>query len=46
MNINEFFKPGQRSQSCNPLGSSPELNKKAEFLINLILISQSISNKE
>jgi hypothetical protein len=45
-NSSEPSKPRQRSQTRNLLNSRPGLHQKTHFLTNLILISQSKSNKE
>jgi hypothetical protein len=45
-NLSEPSKPGQRSQTRNPLNSRPKLNQKAQFLIILTWINQSKSNKK
>ena len=45
-NLNEPSKPEKISQTHNSLNSRLGLNREAQFLANLILISQSKSNKE
>jgi len=40
------FKLELRSQTRNSLNFRPELNQEAQFPTNLMLINQSISNKE
>ena len=46
VNQGEPFKPGKRSQTHNPLNHRLRLNQEVQFSINLILISQSKSNKK
>jgi hypothetical protein len=45
-NLNEPSKLEKISQTHNSLNSRLGLNREAQFLANLILISQSKSNKE
>jgi len=45
-NLNEPSKLEKISQTHNSLNSRLGLNREAQFLTNLILISQSKSNKE
>ena len=45
-NLNEPCKLEKISQTHNSLNSRLGLNREAQFLANLILISQSKSNKE
>ena len=44
--LSEPYKPGQRSQTCNPLNFRPGMNQVFQSLTKLILISQSKSNRE